>query len=234
MGLLDSISDIGSSILGGATSAIGGIAGDYLGNALIGEPNSSKAYKRSREAYMSRYQDTVKDMNFAGLNPILAATGGFNVGQSVDAKMPQYTTTNYGQTAKGYAEAKKIRTVDTDLAKKQAIQASANAINLRRQSDKFKAEERKLTREYTKLFYEMVNLAAQAEKTLAEKGMLLEEADLLKQKANEIKLNMVKLIKISDLYRPAAAKYMVYMQEVFKTLGLPLSILGGGALMRSR
>lgn len=43
------------------------------------------AFDRSKNLYASRYQITMKDMRKAGLNPILAASGGFNVGSGITA-----------------------------------------------------------------------------------------------------------------------------------------------------
>ena len=37
------------------------------------------AWLREKEAYQNRYRWTMDDMRKAGLNPILAASGGFNV-----------------------------------------------------------------------------------------------------------------------------------------------------------
>lgn len=60
--------------------------------------HATTAYQRSKEeainqfnressAYRQRYQWTMDDMKKAGLNPILAASGGFNVGSGPDASM---------------------------------------------------------------------------------------------------------------------------------------------------
>lgn len=45
------------------------------------------AYQRSVQSYRRRYQWAVEDMKRAGLNPILAASGGFQVGSGVNAPM---------------------------------------------------------------------------------------------------------------------------------------------------
>lgn len=46
-------------------------------------------YDRELTAFGKRYQLTMEDMAKAGLNPILAASGGFNVGSGVSAGMAQ-------------------------------------------------------------------------------------------------------------------------------------------------
>lgn len=49
------------------------------------EKSAMDSYKRSIDAYKNRYQMTVNDMAKAGLNPILASSGGFNVGSGVQS-----------------------------------------------------------------------------------------------------------------------------------------------------
>ena len=82
------------SVVGGAVD----LGGKYLQNELIGESNakqsyerseeaSAKAFQRSYDAYKERYQTTMKDMHKAGLNPILASSGGFNVGNTPTSEM---------------------------------------------------------------------------------------------------------------------------------------------------
>ena len=71
---------MGSSAMGLANTATQGIINQQMANI---------AYRRSSRSYKSRYQDTMADMRHAGLNPILTATGGFNVGSGVTAQMPR-------------------------------------------------------------------------------------------------------------------------------------------------
>ena len=50
---------------------------------------SAEAFERSQGAYGTRYQTTMQDMRKAGLNPILAASGGFGVGNAPQMAAPQ-------------------------------------------------------------------------------------------------------------------------------------------------
>jgi hypothetical protein len=58
----------------GWSYAIGATAD--LANTGLGLYQSSKAFRRAKEMYQHRYQWAVDDMRKAGLNPVLAATGG--------------------------------------------------------------------------------------------------------------------------------------------------------------
>ena len=60
--------------MSGWAYAIGATAD--LANTGLGLYQSSKAYRRAKEMYQHRYQWAVDDMRKAGLNPVLAATGG--------------------------------------------------------------------------------------------------------------------------------------------------------------
>jgi len=93
MGFFDALGDL---LPGGLID----FGGKWLSNEFIGKPNAKTAWERSMEgsalafqrsydAYKRRYQDTTEDMRLAGLNPILAATSGFNVGSSPQMSAPQ-------------------------------------------------------------------------------------------------------------------------------------------------
>ena len=60
--------------MSGWAAAIG--AAMDIANTGLGLYQSSKAYRRAKQMYQHRYQWAVDDMRKAGLNPVLAATGG--------------------------------------------------------------------------------------------------------------------------------------------------------------
>lgn len=63
--------------------------------------NALMSHQRELDAFKSRYQMTVEDMAAAGLNPILAASGGFNVGSGVGAPMAQSLAPNVAAAQPG-------------------------------------------------------------------------------------------------------------------------------------
>lgn len=101
------------ALVSGFTGGLGGGLADlgmsFLGNQLIGRPNSAYAHQQSLDAYGRRYQMTTADMRAAGLNPILAASSGFGVGQSPQMMAPQLQQYNIGSTAESFERADQLR-----------------------------------------------------------------------------------------------------------------------------
>lgn len=64
--------------MSGWAAAIG--AAMDIANTGLGLYQSSKAFRRAKEMYQHRYQWAVDDLRKAGLNPVLAATGGVSTG----------------------------------------------------------------------------------------------------------------------------------------------------------
>ena len=90
---------LAAGLLKNVVPIIGDMASSAFGD-ILGDDNAEKAYGQSKEAsalqfereygaYKTRYQDTMADMEKAGLNPILAASGGFNVGSGPKASTAQ-------------------------------------------------------------------------------------------------------------------------------------------------
>lgn len=106
--IFSSVVDTGLSFLG--NSFLAGQANDNSAKA------AAAAYANNLKAFQRRYQDTVTDMRAAGLNPILAATGGFNVSGAPTMPMAQSFMGSMSgvhpisSTAKDYAEAEQATT----------------------------------------------------------------------------------------------------------------------------
>lgn len=136
------------SILELAAPIIGSIGSTLLGNVL-GRQNSAYAFDRSQESYNTRYQQTVADMRKAGLNPILAATGGFSVGGQPQMQMPSIPNVpdlstafkNYMEGSKVEQEKEKLKadTVKTfeeaELVRKKVKETIANEYKIRTEGD---------------------------------------------------------------------------------------------------
>lgn len=124
---------IDDALIGGALGAIGSSVLD-LGVGIFRDNNSNsnardnaeEAWERSQASYASRYQTTVNDMRLAGLNPILAASGGFSVGGQPQA--PIAPTFQYsGSHADIASSARNFQEIDES---KQRIEESVQRVDL--------------------------------------------------------------------------------------------------------
>lgn len=90
---------IDDALLGAIIPSVIGLGGSLAGN-IFNQSNARQATEASREGardsvewskeqYAARYQTTAQDMKQAGLNPVLAASGGFSVGSSPTMASPQ-------------------------------------------------------------------------------------------------------------------------------------------------
>lgn len=83
MGILGAIAAPAATL---ASSALGMISANQAN--IKSKQAANVAWERDVDAYKHRYQWTTTDMRNAGLNPILAASGGFNVGSGINAPQP--------------------------------------------------------------------------------------------------------------------------------------------------
>lgn len=128
---------------------------------------ASTASWKNIHAYRNRYQWTTEDMRKAGLNPILAASGGFNVGsgptiapaQSFQANSQDISSAfaNMASAKKSEAEAKE----SAERAKKAAADAK-NAL----------AQAAKASKEIKKIQQETRNLITMHEKLIKEISLI--------------------------------------------------------------
>ena len=106
--------------MSGWAAAIG--AAMDLTNTGLGLYQSSKAYRRAKEMYQHRYQWAVDDLRKAGLNPIIAATGG-GVSTSGLSAGQVASTGNFGSNAvSAFRQSKANQLMDAQIsaAKEQA------------------------------------------------------------------------------------------------------------------
>lgn len=209
-------------ILSSAASLIPGVGSSILGRQMdISSARDARewqgeqagiAYDRSMDAYKSRYQHTVADMKAAGLNPILAATGGFQVGPSVNAMMPPAApmpSGNYLQnvvsSAKDYAQIPKIEkevenvSEDTKLKGAQILkmqqeirESIQNVATKRAQENLMEADEKlsvarvdDLASQISKRYQEIENLKLERDKIREEIPRILADRKRLQQLERE-------------------------------------------------
>lgn len=155
---------LGSAFDSKAGSTALDIGAKYIGDKYINDPNteaanefssaaSAAAFERSQGAYKTRYQNTMEDMKKAGLNPILASSGGFNVGNSPNATPAQShmspgQTFDYGSSALKLAESDKAEAdiekskSETDLKIQEAKESIERISKIRAEKGLITSQER--------------------------------------------------------------------------------------------
>lgn len=170
--------DIGKSAIGGALD----LGFQYIGNQLIGKPNAKDAWERMKNAatvaynrrmtaYKSRYQNTMEDMRAAGLNPILAASGGFQVGQ-VTADIPQAPM----------AQVPNISATNSGLNMAQMDKASQEAMKAFAEVDQVIANTSKIIEEKNLAIQNIANKRAEEKLTKVKEKETVQNVRLLARK----------------------------------------------------
>lgn len=209
---------------------------------------ANTAWEREREGaeiqhgyYMRRYQDTYSDMLKAGINPIMAASGGFNVGNAVT--MPsvpmQHPTqiTDISSGAKSFGELFKMEDEKNALrAESMKLQEEAQlafekTVKTRVEAGLVKAQERSEIQKLQNLKVELEKLGAQAWAE-SKRGFLAEETTRnLQTQGKLLEQQLQRLIKISDAYKGPAGDFIGYINAIFGSLNLGASI-GASALIK--
>lgn len=153
------ISAIGSGLFGLASAeSSGDAAQEAAASANLNSAIQAKlAFERSQEAYGKRYQMTMADMRAAGLNPIMAASGGFNVGNAPQASVPsmfmQSYIPNYASSAKDVGDVIKSGM----QAMESASESEVNVASL----PKIQAEVAKLNQDVSESFERVFKMRAE-------------------------------------------------------------------------
>lgn len=247
-GLVSSIPLVGPSIssaMGLSTTPsfnldVGSIAGDYLKDKFIGQPQANSAYAMSKEAadvqyqrtkdlYSKRYQLTMADMKKAGLNPLLAAkgiTGSMPSISSASSYMAPPVSGTTASSAKNWASA--------GLDTQKIAESAEQVLKIREEKGLITTQERvawqtidKVAAEVTKAQEEIRLIRKKAEKTELESQR---ERVLIKQtqfNAEKLSAELAKLRKIAKMYNvPYLGAGVAAIKEILGTL--PVGILVGG------
>lgn len=205
--------------------------------------SSALQFQREYDVYKQRYYDTTKDMKAAGLNPILAATGGFNIGSTPHASnaaiyQGPYPTSSardleslsnigltMGQTEKAKAE--------TGLALKKADESMANAIKLRSESGLLKEQENLTFQKYWNARKEFVILSAELRKVQSQ----TELNDAQKKQAQAAATNMMfqaaELARTAEVYKTGYGEALKFVSETMKSMNVGFNF-GGVMMMKGK
>lgn len=230
------------SIFDSLKSSAVGLLGDLAGNFLIGRPNADRAsaqslqnalaaFGMSRDAYRSRYRDTVADMKAAGLNPILAASSGFNVGtapqmssaQAFMAPNPSYSASQsamqFAQAGQADAQTKKtIQEVGLVVAKTD--ETFANIHKIRSEANLADARERETNVRVRQITKEILHTVSKIRLTDA-------ETEKVSKQINVLNTDLAYLEKKAEAYKGPAGDIYAVIRFVRELLGINVNILPG-------
>lgn len=162
---------LGSVIFGPLGGAIGGAADSLLARDDAQEANSANV-ANARTMRQTAYQDTVQDLQAAGLNPMLAYSNGPTSGNMppMQNKGLQAAQTTSAQSA-------------GELAEKQKDQVTAATANTNAQTALLDAQRRKVEAEIPQVTTSTANIAQQTENLKRQLGEIdARIADLLESK----------------------------------------------------
>jgi len=241
MGFFDKIGDALLSIPKKVVGGVLDVGSSLLGDTLIGDPNSAKAYERSKEAYEQqysqykrRYQDTMSDMKLAGLNPILAAgSGGFNVGGSPSftnvGQMPSYqpmlASSAYQSFKGGQLSEEQSKTEDIKRLKllQDTKESLAKVAKIRAEKGLLSEKERLTVVQISeslartgKMFHEVKKIGVETDRGKMELKKLKKQIQIMHQQFKQLK-------QTSDWYDGAYGDFLGWLRATLGSFG---TILG--------
>lgn len=198
-----------------------------------------RQYERDRDDWMNRYYRTTADMRRAGLNPILAATGGIQVGATPSVDLPSVPQTapvsmpdlDFGSTAKKIAEAKKAESEagkakeETALAKNRAMSEIVSQGKMRAETNKITTEE-KLTfrnvinaeKQFEVLNKQLDQIQSQTALNEAERSKVEQFTENLFKIGKQLQLELEKLSRTANVYAGPAGQVISYVKEIMGSI----------------
>ncbi len=199
---------------------------------------STTAYARDVDFFKNRYIYSADGMRKAGLNPILAASGGFSSStpksSMAQAPMssvglpstPNVAPANFTSSAKDVASAWKSKS-DIDKQRKEIAlldnkmdESLSMAIKNRANAKLYSKQEDAIATDILKGKANIKLMAKQEDMTDAQKDMLLNQAEQLYHR-------LVQLRKVASVYKTPTGTGLIWLQEFLKTLGIPMSAIVG-------
>lgn len=239
-----SISNAVSNIGGGLVNSALSFGTDMLKNEFISKANAKDAYEREKNMYQKRYQWTMNDMRAAGLNPILAASSGFQVGSAPAVQPAQYP----GGEGFGYAQSsaagaqkasKEMEVMNYEIKKKkQEVEESMSRIvKMRAERNLIGAQEKEVLKNVSLISakienaYQQWNVLREQEMTTAAEGnKAREQIQVIRAEAANLKAQLAQLKAIENIYSQPVGKYVQFLNEVLKAIG-PTAV-GLGLIMK--
>ncbi|QXP08109.1 MAG: DNA pilot protein [Arizlama microvirus] len=242
MGFMDFLGNTAKSLVTGVTGAIGDLPGTLISGAINqfsakqafdrNKEAASEAFDRSYGAYKTRYQDTASDMRAAGINPIMAASGGFNVGgqpsmSSAQAPMSQSPTMGSSATSgKTVAEEEKVKYEKTEILSRiskmgeEAALATQQSFESRAREGVANQQEENLKQELTKLKAETLKVAAETFLTTEQTRNTSTQRQLIIQNIREMKAIADRLAAVNKVYEGPAGEYLGFIEALMKALNI--------------
>jgi len=221
---------------------------DHQAELMVDQQNwNAKMYKE-------RYYWTVKDMKSAGINPIMAASGGFSVGNAPTVSLPspgmpnQPNTGSFSSTAKDYksiddmeSQIKKRQEekrfiifsctrkiiAEAELARKKSDEALANVVKMRAETKVLSAEERLKVQQVMKTEQEVIQTIRNIVKIENEIENIQARTKVEKEREPLTKAQRQKLQQEMNLVKQNVLRLSYGMQELIRESNVYKGPIGG-------